>query len=81
MEGGSLRKAQESLEIDYTIDPATGQPFDKTPVETITDRDIRLEKEAEIKRLAGLDNNTDIFDAANKEEGNSLKNKFKDWQN
>jgi len=78
--GGSLRKAQESLEIDYTIDPATGQPFDQTPVESMADRTIRLEAEAEEKRLAGLDNNTDIYDAANKEEGNTIKNKFKDWR-
>tara|TARA_R110001592_G_scaffold315323_2_gene591255 strand:- start:28654 stop:33966 length:5313 start_codon:yes stop_codon:yes gene_type:complete len=80
--GGSLRKAQESLEIDYTIDPATGKPFDKTPIESIEDRDIRLEKERiERERIAGLDNNTDIYDANNPAEaGATLKSKYKNWR-
>jgi len=38
---------------------------------------MRLQEE---KRLAGLDNNTDIYDAANpKEAGASIKDKFKLW--
>ena len=79
--GGSLRKAQESLETN-PINPITGLPYDDDMLAIKLEDDVKREKLAvDEKRLAGLDNNTDVYDEANPTEaGSSLKSKYKNWR-